>query len=77
MYKGPIWLTRDSDQNGLEDIVSAWKSRPVRYRDADGYAFWLDANDSAEGRLARYWRQAAEKRFNVVPDDDLQCIRIG
>jgi hypothetical protein len=75
-YKGPIWLTRDSDGDGLSDIICAWHKRPVRHRAGDG-AVWLDDRDNVYDRLARYWREDAIRRFKTVPDDDLQCIRIG
>lgn len=72
-----IWLTRDSDHEGLSDIVSVWKSRPLRHRLATGGAFWLDNRDNIWDRISRYRRADAVLRFRTLPDTDLECIRIA
>ncbi len=67
-----VWLTRDSDPDGVYPFVDVWCVEPIGSRDDNGrYWVTLDTSD----RIGRYSISDAMRRFRTIPDDDRQCVR--
>ena len=68
-----VWLVRDSDAFGvLLPYVTIWRVRPDRVAVGRGHYWRSDA-----GWVESIWPEECARRYRVVPDDDLQCIRVG
>ena len=79
------WLTRDSNQAGeLSPVVDVWFRKPIRARLRKDGNVWLPSDAPKQlpgvardlGYAGPYTIAAVTKWFSVVPDDDLQVIRI-
>lgn len=72
------WLTRDSDPcTGQPSAhVDVWWSKPQRFVVGERGSFWLDRNNAMDERQA-CWSLDHARRIGVIPDDGMQCIRVG
>jgi hypothetical protein len=83
---GIWWVTRDSSpvlDGGLDDCVDVWIAAPTRLLDGSprGSAYWMSGRDLDAWDLSTRWGRytAASMRawLGVIPDTDLECIRVG
>ncbi len=75
-----FWMTRDADPLTGEPspFVDLWYVRPILNRMGTRGVYWLDG--SVSGLAHQYTRVTvaeAIKIADVVPDDGMQCIRVG
>ena len=75
------WVSRGRTHGVLDSTVQVWAVRPEFVRCDDGDLFWiapLEVVDKQDTLLGE-WTIGEAMRFihNGVPDDELQCLRVG
>lgn len=75
----PTWLTRDSFEGQLEDIVDVWSAAPNRHDDHEGgFIEWRDPSPlGLDFHIQSLSIVEASKRFRTLPGTDRECVRIG
>jgi hypothetical protein len=67
-----VWLTRDSEDGSLSDVVEIWFERPDPTCN-EGVVIWFHSN----GPSVRMSASDAAMKYRTIPDHALQCVRIG
>ena len=71
------FIARDTTVDGaLQDWVSVWTQRPVRVACGGGH-YWRSATgEGLDGYVEPLWLVEAWQRFGIVPDTDLELVRV-
>ena len=81
--KVPVWITRNSTDKVPADVVQVWFAKPVRYTVTDVLGKWQTVTwltgieDDNLAECITFDIDHCKKLYNVIPDTDLQCIRVG
>jgi hypothetical protein len=70
-----FYLSRDSVDGELSRAVEMWTTKPVRVRHSYRTT-WVSSDLWAPGHESTLTLAEAQKRFRVVPDTDLELIKI-
>lgn len=74
------WITRDRKLGELVNVVDVWLVCPQYFRLDDGDLYWVAPVDMVDRAAAYYdtWTlKHAHKHARVVPEHELECIRVG
>lgn len=69
------WVSRDSIAGSLSAKCHLWYKKPIRVK--HGYRVtWVNADETDPGHLGEHSLRDVEAWFRVVPETDLELIRV-
>jgi hypothetical protein len=71
-----VWLTRDTYDGALSDMIHIWGHKPVFISEGPSLGVWFNSFDRTYQPLWKVDLKWAKDNKLTIPDDQRQCIRM-